>query len=284
MDDLLWLWASPKLNELAEANFKRFVAVLFHLIVEEQVSFDLQIAAGNTGLVMARYTQMVYRHLRKAHPPLLRLAPIWTPPDGEKQPVGSSLLACDLANQVRDANLDDGRALNRVLFVDDEIAGGITVRESMRLLGVALGKQEFTLDIVAEDQGFELGQFPPQIHPRFIPFSKGIKGFFNIALYWLPYEVDKPMTSRFSDGVMPISIRHTVLLDLPARNKTVPLSGYTYQMNQIAMEKIPELERVKTMLMEFVGKLIEGGIKGYQSGSINLSDDSYRERIIFSTP
>ena len=80
MDDLLWLWDSPKLNLLAEAYFKRFVAVLYHLIIEEQLFFDLLIAGGNSNLVMTRYTQMVYDRLGKPRPPLLKTAPIWTAP------------------------------------------------------------------------------------------------------------------------------------------------------------------------------------------------------------
>ncbi len=241
MDDLLWLWDSPKLNKLAEANFKRFVAVLCHLILDEQQSFDLQIAGGNTGLVMSRYAQIIYDRLGKPRPPLLKSATRWTALNQEDIPADDTVLSFDFANQIRDANLDDGRPLHRVLFVDDEITQAVTSRSSMRLLGDALGKREFELHIIAEDHFFQPDSFPPEIDLHFHPFSKGMKGFCNIVLYWLPWEVESCMTSRFSDEVMPIQFRHLVLLDLPSRDKTIPLSGFSYQMNQIAREQVPEL-------------------------------------------
>jgi hypothetical protein len=284
MTDLLWLWDSPKLNELAEANFKRFVAVLCHLIMDEQLSFDLQIAGGNTGLVMSRYAQMVFERLGKPRPPLLKAATRWTALNQEDIPADDTVLRFDFANQIRDANLDDGRRLYRVLFVDDEITQAVTSRSCMRLLGDALGKREFELHIIAEDHFFQPAGFPPEFDLHFHPFSKGIKGFCNIVLYWLPWEVESCMTSRFSDEIMPVQIRHAVLLDLPSRDKTVPLSGFTYQMNQTAREQVPELAQVKVLFTEFANRLIDEGIEDYRSGKVNLQDHGYRERILISTP
>jgi hypothetical protein len=226
---------------------------------------------------------MIYDRLGKPRPPLLKSATRWTALNQEDIPADDTVLSFDFANQIRDANLDDGRPLHRVLFVDDEITQAVTSRSIMRLLGDALGKREFELHIIAEDHFFQPDGFPSEIDLHFHPFSKGMKGFCNIVLYWLPWEVDRLLTSRFSDEVMPIQFRHLVLLDLPSRDKTIHLSGFSYQMNQTAREQVPELAQVKVLFTEFANRLIDDGIEDYLSGKVNLQDYGYRERILSST-
>ena len=187
-----------------------------------------------------------------------------------------------MADQIRDANLDDGRPLHRVLFVDDEITAANTSRACIRLLGTTLGKQDFELHIVAEDHFFDPSVFPPEIELHFHPFARGMRGFCNIVFYWLPWEVESCMTSRFSYEVMPVHVRHTVLLDLPSREMTVPLSGYNYRINQAAREQVPELAQAKALFRQFAGRLIDEGIAEYRSGQVDLTDFGYQERILFS--
>ena len=117
---LLWLWDSPKLNDLAEANFKRCVAVLRRLIVEERTSFDLLMACGNTGLVLSRYTQMVYHHLNLTPPPLLKIAPVLTLPSGERSLEGSDFLSPDLANQLTNDGLAESSS-GQINLADDHL-------------------------------------------------------------------------------------------------------------------------------------------------------------------
>lgn len=68
------IWGQS-LHSLALRHFKRFVAVLYHLIVKEEKQLDLIIGGGDAGVWLAKVTETLYQKLN-LKPPVIITLPI----------------------------------------------------------------------------------------------------------------------------------------------------------------------------------------------------------------
>ncbi len=60
-------------GEMSQSHFKKFVATIYYLIEEKKIQFDLIIGSGNTGILSAKFTELVYKKLGKEVPSILQI-------------------------------------------------------------------------------------------------------------------------------------------------------------------------------------------------------------------
>lgn len=271
------------LEGLAQANFKRFVATIYQLIAVEGIAFDLMIVSGDTGLVMARLTQMIYRYLNMEPPYLVKIPLHRFLPGRAETPENlfdNSILVLDIMNQLIDYKI---KKVDKVLFVDDEINRGITAMECLKLLIKTLSEPDnMRLDyfIVAEDFGFKGFRTPENVAVIFRPFSKNpfprdVKWIIHVIMYLIPKDISCYLKS------LPISRtnKFNILLGTPSRDKRYLLSGFDYRLNQMAKEKIPNLNKLKCEFERFIFQLIHEAIEEYKKEIINLNDFDYAKQL-----
>jgi hypothetical protein len=171
-----------------------------------------------------------------------------------------------------------------VLFVDDEISAGTTAKVCLKALANSVQPcEKIDFLIVAEDQGFhglELEGQEEHIKVTFVPFAPGIEGLSNVITYLIPYRIKKMLNNEFPDDLISPHKLCNILLDLPIRNKDIALSGFNYQLNQIAREKIPHLQQLQNEFIRYVRQLIQDAIQEYETGLINLADHEYVKQFI----
>lgn len=271
------------LLELAQNNFKRFVATLYKLSSEDGIKFDTIIVGGNTGLSMARFTQMFYEVTGLNCPNVLKITPQRYKPgttleqEKPKNLFDNSILIHDVKNQIRDYKLKN---IQNILFVDDEIYLGTTAKACIDILANIFSDKQLSYTVIAEDSGFEAFPIPNNVQMQFIPFSKEIDGFYNVIMSIIPSHINASFEKIFPDEEVPFHKRINILLNLPTRDKNILLSGFNYSLNAIAKDKIPNLEKLQREFESYLTDLIQKGIEEYSNGIIDLNDYSYRDKYI----
>lgn len=167
---------------VAQHVFKRYIALLYRLCVEEGNDYDLLVGPGDSGAVMVHFAELFYKVLEKQVPPKL-LFPVqrYVDPDDERSGLfDNSALLPTVAEQLA------SRAPSRVLFVDDEIWQANSASASARLLVSAIPAEKklsrVVFTIVAENHGFEWHYDLPPIAIQYYAFSKRIVGVNNAIL------------------------------------------------------------------------------------------------------
>src|SRR5689334_15222725 len=119
-------------GEYSISHFKSFVATIYYLIYEKDLKFDLVIGSGNTGILCAKFTELVYKKIEKEVPPILQI-PVLRYKGEEKSEnlFDNSVLFPDLEEFLHTNNI---KKLDKVLFVDDEIYAGNALSAVMQLL------------------------------------------------------------------------------------------------------------------------------------------------------
>lgn len=252
-----WIWSSPKLAQLAEANLKRYFATLHKLLVEDHKTYDVILAAGNSGLIMARYAQMLYEHLGLDTPIVIKVAPQRYEPGKE---------------EVSDNLMD-----NSILYVDDEIGEGTTIHACADMLKrITPDGNRLLIDIVAEDQEYVPSENWANINISLIPFAHEIDGLNNIVMYLIPQSIHQALGSTDDSCKKKVA----VLLGIPSRSKQQLLDGFDYSMNYLKQKEIANLENLMTEFQQYIADIMIQGIDEYKQGKIDLGDDSYRNEYL----
>lgn len=277
MANIDWIWHSPKLEQLAKANLKRYFAVLYKLIVEENKKFDVLMAGGNSGLIMALYAQMFYDTIKIDSPIVFKTTPQRHFPYGEEIPenlVDNTVLYLDIKNQIRDYRVRD---VSSILFVDDEIGDGITARACINAFIKALSTdKQINLYITAENQEYEPKNFPSNVEVKFIPFANEIEGMNNVVMYLIPNEIYNQIKNIDASDKSKVAL----LLGLPRRTKTALLDGYDFSLNHEAYEKIPDFEKLMVEFEYLINKLIQEAIQEYKERKIDLESNEYVKQYL----
>lgn len=170
---------------IAQHVFKRYIALLYRLCVEEGNDYDLLVGPGDSGAVMVYFAELFYKVLEQQVPPKL-LLPVQRYVDPENEHSGifdNSALLPSAAEQLA------GHTPSRVLFVDDEIWQANSASASARLLvGALLAEKKLSrvvFTIVAENHGFEWHHDVPPVAIQYYAFSKRIIGVNNSILRFL---------------------------------------------------------------------------------------------------
>lgn len=203
--------------ELSQIVFKRFIATMYKLVVEQSIKYDVIIIGGNTGLAMARFTQSFYETVKVEPPVVLKTTPQRYKPgtkhEDEKPEnlFDNSVLINDIKNQIRDYKIGQ---FKNILFVDDEIYLGSTAKTCIDILSRVANDQKLHYTIIAEDSGFTGFDLPENVEMKFIPFSKEIDGFYNMIMSIIPNEINRELELVFPHDEIPFHKRINLLLGL----------------------------------------------------------------------
>lgn len=262
------------LRPLAVRNFKRFVATIYHILVAEGKSFDLIIGAGDSGIGMAKLTEMVYQQTNLQSPirvnlPIVRFEYTKiTHPDQPLKLMDNSVLLPDAKVALQDLS-----KLENILFVDDEIKNGITAGESVKVAFAAVAPEKRGLHphvtIVAEDQGFEPEKFSDGVTAEIYSFAEQIKDMFGVVGYIVPWSIERQIKEHFNEVEMGNKNRINALLNLPGK-ETYEIDGMTLYKpvlsnakTERAKKEIPNFASLQKEFRESVKQLISEAIEEY---------------------
>lgn len=269
------IWGQS-LHPLALRHFKRFVAVLYHLIAKEEKQYDLIIGGGDAGMWLAKATEMLYQKLDIKIPVILTLPIVrfkFTYIKYEGQPLDlfdNSILIPEARKQLKSL-----RMLENILYVDDEIANGITAREAVRVVLKAVPKDKtgknINLVIVAEDQDFDPSNFLESITATIYPFAKEVPGMHGVINYIVPWEIEKQIKAHFSEAEAGSKARINMLLDLPSKDKELmegmfmPKPVFIYDYNKKAKKEISNFAELQKHFKADLVRWIDEAIKEYNN-------------------
>lgn len=170
---------------VAQYVFKRYIALLYRLCVEENNQYDVLVGPGDSGAVMVYFAELFYKAVQKPLPPKLIL-PVQRYVDADNEATGLYDNSVLLPSAVRQLA---GLSVSRALFVDDEIWQANSASACARLLADALpestAQNRVVFTIIAENHGFEWHHDIPPIAIQYYAFSKRIVGINNAVLRFL---------------------------------------------------------------------------------------------------
>lgn len=260
-------------GEMSESHLKKFAATIYHLAEEEHIQFDVIVGSGNTGILCAKFTEIIYEKLGKIVPPILQI-PVLRYKGAEKPEnlFDNSILYTDIEAFLRQHIVSK---LENVLFVDDEIYGGNALKACMRIL-IEYKKQNDMIEntlcyVVAEDQGLSSEFSISDAKIKFYPFEIGIDGTSNVLTYFMPFELEKPIEEALGESIGSHTIIN-ILLGLPIRDKREDIikPEFSYTFNKLAAEKIQNLPDLQSQAYRIVNNLLEKGIEEYKDNKFRL--------------
>ncbi len=241
-------------QKVGEDRLDKFVKTIQQLFAKN--NYDLVIGVGNTGLVMIRFTQLILNELKITMPPVLALPLLRFSDDNEKELFNNDIFLKEAKKQ-----LEGIEKIENILFVDDEIYRGISVKTAIRLVMKAQNLDKLNITVVAEDHGFQWDNAISNVTFNFFPFTKLIKGHNNVIFYLIPSEFNEPLKRLFPENILKWYTRMNILLDLPVKMKTDGKAEFTYKCNEEAEEKIKNFEELQEKFLSHLQKLIQNGVK-----------------------
>lgn len=257
---------------LGMRNFKKFVEVICYLLLEEHKKFDLIVGSGNSGVVVAKYTELIYKELNIPCPPIIHIPVLRYrgERDREENRFDNSVLLPEIKEKLKDCKLEK---LTNVLFVDDEIGLGITAKTCLELLIQATNAHNITYTVVAEDQGVSWGKdLPSKI--EFYPFAQEWPGLNNVILWFMPGNISHPIEAM-SDEIKGSHSVMNIILGLPIKEKgtDIQVPSFTEKYNQIALERVPNLPTLREEAINIIHEFIVQGINDYKDARKQTKED-----------
>jgi orotate phosphoribosyltransferase-like protein len=251
-------WERPDLISEAQKRLKKFVITIYKLLVEKKQKYDLVIGAGNSGINMAKVTEMIYGHLKLKAPPMLKVPTYLRTKSGKRIKFDNSVLIPHLKKEIKNV-----KKIENILFVDDDISkGATTLREVLRLIS-KLNITQTTVTIVAEDYGFSNHAKIKNYKIKFYPFSKKSKewkGISNFISYGIPYNIFKPIRDLYSDKQIDSKERFSILLGEPVRGLKDKKPILTHKWDNILKRKIKNFDVLKKKFKNHIKKKIAEAI------------------------
>lgn len=161
----------------AEEILKRYIVLLYKLVVIEGNKFDLIVGAGDSGAFMAKIGELFYRQIKKIPPPIIYIPLLRYIEPGVADGVyfDNSVLLPQIKKQINSLS-----NFKNVLFVDDEIRKGHAAKSCIELILAALPKKKIPkrilYTIIAENHHFEWHYDVPPVAIRYYAFSRIIPG------------------------------------------------------------------------------------------------------------
>lgn len=244
-----------KRRGLAKSRIKMFAAALCRQLTEENEKFDLIIAAGNSGLFMAAITKIVYKSLGVELPQLITL-PIYRFESEEKGKIGK------LTHIPKEAN---------ILFVDDEIMRGITVKTAVELiLNDFTDMRSLRCVIIAENHFFEWHFHIPKVSINFFAYSRLIQGLNGNIGYFIPKDLFDQIASLIGDVK---SYNHAMAIALGGALKRKNNNGipfYDTSVEEICKQNIAGYEATKASLVNELKELVSKAVEEYRNKKIRF--------------
>lgn len=156
------------------SNLDGLVRIITNLVRDNKISFDLLIGSGDTGIAMVKLTEMILSEINVPIPTKL-VIPYYRFVEkhmGEGESFqGNSILLPEIKDQLKDI-----KNIQNILFVDDEIGKGRTIKGIVELIFQAKGElsqKRINLYIVAEDRSYAGQDLGDLVNVQYCPFGEG---------------------------------------------------------------------------------------------------------------
>lgn len=256
------------LGPLSVRNLKRLIGVLYYLIVDKQTEFDLIIGAGDSGIALTKVIEIFYQ-LNNLKPPQILNMPI------TRFNYGFTLYDNSILIPKVKEELKSLKQIKNVLFVDDEIANGTTLKAALDVLLASVDKNKISTPLkvilVAEDQGFKTDHFMDDIEINMYPFAKEIKGLLTVIRYITPWSIQLKIREHFNDDQIGSKSLINLLLNVPIKETDeiegikIPKAKFTYRERDLLMSEVPGFEKLQLEFKKQVEKWIKEAIAEYTS-------------------
>lgn len=215
-------------NQIGHESLAAFTQTTQKAITAE--TFDFVVAASDSGNLAAHITGEVYEALEMPMPPTF-IAPIFRHVDKERTILFDNVVS---APQFVDRK---GTHLGNVLFVDDEIRQGVTLRGMIDLL-VSLEIAVDVCTVIAEDGGFDCGGNIEGVPVHFMPPKRRLTKIYNAFSYTIPQHFYGPVFHALADETLNHKQIMCTLLDLPVKDRTSGIPRFSDHLLQAARAKV----------------------------------------------
>ncbi len=260
------------LRSYAARNFKGLVAILYFLLKEEGQRFDCILAAGDSGLAMAQFVELIYNVLDSPVPkkvvlPIKRYKDpemLWS--DNPKDFHDNSVLLPQLKR-----HLNEISHIKSILYIDDEISIlGISVKACISLLLKVLPQeQKPTVTIVAENQGLQWKTTDPDVNVNFYSFCTSVDNLYGVIFYLLPASLREKF-AELPELNRDIKFVVNILLGLPIKKADNNKQEFSFEVYEMVKQKIPDLEQLQKQFRDYLDSLIAQGIDEYKQKKIEV--------------
>jgi len=236
-------------DKLSRDSFNCFVSNVAKTI--DARHYQLVLAGGDSGSIMAWLTLAIYEYLNKKAPRVVVL-PIYRHSDYKET------VLFDNRQLVRELQLPDGE-IEHVLLVDDEVGAGTAIRGLLSVLGE---KSSFRppVTVIAEDGGFDPGSITGwQIDFR-AP-KKRVDGAYNAISYIVPSSLAYRVQEVLGPMVEDLNTKHVMatLLDLPLKEWNDGHPAFTYRHRDACVKQLPDFVQMQREFQAHVRALIAVG-------------------------
>lgn len=256
---------------VAQHIFKRYIALLYRLCIEEKNSYDVVIGPGDSGAVMVYFAELFFREVAKPCPQKL-IVPVQRFIDPDDEASGSY----DNNNLLSLVKEQLGDIISRkVLFVDDEIWKAHSASASASLVVNALPpsvrEDRILFTIIAENHGFEWHYDIPPIAIQYYAFSKKLPGINNAILRFSSQEQQQMINEHIGPYLNAADTDgQTRKMDILFNNQVKVQSRLDNEVpyfKQVAVST-PEVQTLRTDLQNELINLIHQAMEEYQDGRI----------------
>lgn len=254
-------------KELARSRIKMFAAAVFRQLIDERQEFDLIIASGNSGLFMEVITKMVYDSLKIKLPQIIKL-PIFRFQEinGKKVPDDNLSLLPELSGKLNELSLSPN-----ILFIDDEIMTGLTVKTFLQLLQKEKTDfEQVKCTIIAENHFFEWHYLMPNASIRFFSFARLIQGLNGNISFFIPEDLYSKINSLFEEVESYTQAMAIVVGGGLKKKSDQGVPFFDTSLDKICSEKIENYLSLKQMLINELKVLVSEGLEEYKQKKLQF--------------
>ncbi len=255
-------WTRPDLIDEAQRRTKRFVKKIKSLI--QKNDFDIILAAGNSGIMMTKITELTYELLKIRLPPIVKIPIYLRDSQGKRIKFDNSVLAPDVQKQIKNI-----KKIGKILFADDELdeKDPKTIRESIKLIkktGKAKISDKLTVFVVAEGQKGTLARVKSlDCKIKYFPFAKQTKewkGVTNFVSYSIQWCIQKEVRKFYSDEKLSATEMFCSLFGEPIREKGKLKGGkpyFSYKWLFLLKRKVKNFKHLQKTFKSHIRTLIK---------------------------
>lgn len=252
-------------RELAKSRIKMFVGSICRQLIDLKENYDLLLGAGNSGLFMTRIARMTYKYLNVKTPLILNL-PIYRFKED-----GATLHSNSFLSPQVNTTLKKLHNINNILFVDDEIMRGLTVKECLDLILKINPKiNHLNATIIAENHFFEWHYKMPKVSINFFAYSPLIQGLNGNIGYFIPEDLYNEISAILNDG---LSYNHVMAIVVTGALKRKDNNGnpyFDFTIEPKLKNKIINYGERKSSLLSELQELTKEGVEKYKTHEIQF--------------
>jgi hypothetical protein len=233
-------------GKLAHNSLNSFVATVQKAI--KSSDYDLILAGGDSGSIMAWITEVIYTELGKVAPQKIVLPSYRHSDDAETILFDNRIFKSDITLSITNPK--------RILFVDDEIGEGNTIRGVLSVLAeVITSRPKVTL--IAENEDFDPSLVEGWEVEHLIPQMRA-EGVFNAISYITPARFEDPVKLLLAPLIHNLNDKNVMatLLNLPIKQWNDGQPEFSWRYRDLCLEKLAGFAETQTEYQAYLKGLI----------------------------